>query len=501
MTVKILSTSYLGIEPFLVETQIDISRGLPMFTIVGLGDTAISESKDRIRAAIKNSGYFLEPRRITVNLSPANIRKVGSQFDLPIAVGILLAMEEVTDLLNKIEKYIFIGELALDGELKWVEGTVSSVILAKEFGFKGVVVPYANYSEANLIDGIEIIPCRTLMEVVNFLRGYYVKKDKPELQPNEEMDYGDFAEVKGQELAKRALEIVAAGGHNLIMIGTPGSGKSMLAKRLRSILPPMTSQEIIESTKIYSIAGELDKSRPIIDKRPFRAPHHTTTVSAMVGGGTIPKPGEITLANNGVLFLDEIGEFSRGILETLRQPLEDRKISITRSNYKVDFPAKFILVAASNPCPCGYAYEDGDRCTCTQYEINRYTKKLSGPILDRIDIQLKIRRLRDEELIEKREVENSETIKQRVVKAREFQKERFGEEKLNSQMDEKEIERFCKLNQETKKILKIAITSLNISARGYNKILKIARTISDLKGKKEIEKEEILEALSFRISE
>lgn len=497
MLVKVLSGSYFGVEPFLVNVEVDIGNGLPIFIIVGLGDTIIAESKDRIRAAIKNSGYLMEPKRIVVNLSPANLKKVGSNFDLPIAVGVMVGMGFVRDYNKVLENYMFIGEISLTGEIRRTQGVISAVLLGKELGYKGIIIPEENYEEARIIKGIEIIPLKNLKEVLKFIeRGEYLKKEIEEQMEKEEYSVV-LEDIKGQSLGKRALEICAAGGHNLIMIGSPGSGKTMLSKGILSILPPMEEREIIDSTKIYSVAGELSENKPIINKRPFRAPHNSSTVTSIIGGGKYPKPGEISLASNGILFMDEFTEFTRESIEALREPLEEKKISITRSRNRVEFPAKFIFIAACNPCPCGHGFEE-ELCTCSAYDIRRYSKKISGPIIDRIDIYVEIRKLSEEEILNGKKGEKSEKIKERVIEARKIQEKRFKDKLLNGDMTNKDLEKYCKLTEENKEVMKVAIRSLNLSMRAYNKILKVARTIADLDKSKDIKREHLLEAIAFR---
>lgn len=499
MNKRVLSSSYLALESFLIEVEIDISNGLPNFSIIGLGDTAISESKDRIKTALKNSGFKLDPKKIIVNLSPAGIKKEGAHFDLPIAIGIILTMGFIKDRYNILEKYLFIGELSLNGSVKKVNGALNTVIFAKEKGYKGVILPLENYYEASLIKGIEIIPVSSLKETADFIIKNEVIFNLDFFEKfsfQKELDI-DFSDVKGQSMAKRALEISAAGKHNLIMIGSPGSGKSMLGKRIISILPPMSEEEIIESTKIHSIAGELTEEKPIINIPPFRSPHHTSTPISIIGGGKKIVPGEISLASGGVLFLDELAEFPRSVLESLRQPLENGIISISRAQYRVDFKSNFIFIAASNPCSCGFYYE-GEKCTCTQTEVNKYMKKLSGPIMDRIDLHVEMRRLSEDELMCIDRGENSETIRKRVVKAREIQKKRFNSNKCNAEMSQKEIEIYCQLSDENKKYFKNVIKIMEISARGYDKILKVARTIADLENSIDIQKHHLMEAVSFR---
>lgn len=497
MNKTIFSSSYLGANSFLVEVEIDISSGIPFFSIIGLGDTAIAESRHRIRTALKNSDFKLPPKKIIVNLSPAGIKKEGAHFDLPIAVGIMNTMGFIKDRYEILKNYLFIGELSLSGKIKPVRGAINSVIFAKEKGFKGVVLPYSNFQEASLIKNIDIIPVSTLQEVATFISTNEISK--PPLQNfNITQNFHiDFSDVKGQNFAKRALEIAAAGKHNIILIGSPGCGKTMLCKRFETILPPLDEKEMIEVTKIHSIAGELSPSTPIVTNPPFRAPHHTSTLTSIIGGGYKIMPGEIALASNGVLFLDEIGEFSKIVLESLRQPLEDKFISISRTRYKVDFKSDFILIATANPCPCGFYYE-GSKCTCSQYEINRYQKKFSGPIMDRIDIHIEMKKLDEIELTQLAQGESSKSIRNRVINARNIQKKRFKDTRCNGDMTEMEIEKYCTLSKEDKDFFRQAIKVMGISARGYSKILKISRTIADLESSINIEKKHLLEALSFR---
>lgn len=501
MLAKVLSSGFLGIDPYQVEVEVDISNGLPVFNIVGLADAAISESRERVKAAIKNCGFSMNPKRILVNLSPAGIKKEGPQFDLPIAIGIMRSFGYIKED-NRLLNYMFIGELSLGGNIKRTNGVINAVICAKEKGMKGIVIPRENMKEAVMIEGIEVIPVRSLREVMEFVdEGKIQEYNEAALDKCEGMenrDITDFKEVKGQYAAKRALEISAAGGHNLFMVGSPGSGKSMLAKRLPTIMPAMTQKEIVESTKIYSSSGLLDGNFPVVNRRPFRNPHHSSSVVSLVGGGRIPKAGEITLAHTGVLFLDEATEFQKNVLETLRQPVEDRKISITRASYRVDFPTDFILVLASNPCNCGLFFEEGNKCTCTQQQINNYKKKISGPIVDMMDLYVEVKKLKTEELLEYGEGEPSESIRKRVESAREKQGSRMGEGNLNSNMTQKDIKKYCRLDSESIKLLKGAIESLGMSARSYDKTLKVARTIADLEDRELINKSDILEALSYR---
>ncbi|MDR1834321.1 MAG: YifB family Mg chelatase-like AAA ATPase [Fusobacteriaceae bacterium] len=498
MIVRVLSASYIGIDPYLVEVEVDVSSNLPSFSIVGLGDTAIDESKYRIRTALRNCGYGVLPRRVVVNLSPAGIRKEGVQFDLPIAVGLILAQGFLPDRNHILDEYLIMGELSLDGRIKAVKGTINAMILAREMNFKGILLPAENQREARIIKGVEIVPIRTLNDVERFFK----YGEKEEMPPAEEIpppvSEVDFADVKGQVQGKRGLEIAAAGGHNVLMIGSPGSGKSMLARRIISIMPPMTEKEIIECTKIHSVAGTLSGSRPVVNTRPFRAPHHTSSPVSIIGGGTKIMPGEISLASGGgVLFLDEFPEFSRQLLESLRQPLEDGVVSITRAMYRVEFPCRFLLIAAANPCKCGFLFE-GERCTCSTHEVSQYQKKLSGPILDRIDLHIEMRRLTEEELTQAPTGESSREIQKRVEKARAIQEQRNGEGLLNAYLGQKEMKKYCVIAEDDLGYFKSAIRMLEISARGYDKILKVSRTIADLDGSVRIRKEHLLEAISFR---
>lgn len=497
MLSKVLSASFIGVEGYIIEVEVDISNGLPIFNIVGLGDMAINESKERVKASIKNSGYDFSPKRVVVNLSPAHIRKEGSSFDLPIALGILIAFGMVSE--EKAKDYVVLGELSLGGEVNRVTGIINAVITSKENGIKGVIVPYENYLEAKMIQGVDIVPVRNLKELIAFYNDNKRVVFEEKHSEYEEEVFHDFSEVKGQYKAKRAMEIAAAGGHNLFMIGSPGSGKSMLAKRLPTILPKMAEDEIIECTKIFSIAGLLNEERSIITKRPFRTPHHTASNVSIIGGGRIPKPGEITLAHNGVLFLDEMNEFPKQIVETLRQPLEDKEISLSRAMYRVKFPSDFILIGASNPCKCGNHGDDRGRpCTCSEKEVKNYMGRISGPILDRMDLYIEIKRLTEDELLNHIPSESSKEIRNRVEKSRLIQRERFGKTKTNSQMSQKELKEYCVLGMEEKELIKRASERMGLSARSFDKILKVSRTIADLEEAEKIDKVHILEALSFR---
>ncbi len=544
MLTKILSAVNEGLDSKLVEVEVDVERGFPLFEIVGLPDKAVSEAKERVRSAIINSGFKFLPgnkKRLVINLAPADVKKEGSVYDLPIALGILIASKQIfcqvepdnrvrpdganredndatpqIDLIKKIQDSMFIGELSLNGELRHTKGVLPMVILAKKKGIKNVYVPKGNAEEAALIDGINVYPLDSLKDLLFHL------SSREEITPfkstqdwtkslKTEYEY-DFKYIKGQEFIKRALEIAAAGGHNVLMIGAPGSGKTLLARAMPSILPPMNKEEILEVTKIYSVAGLLKQNEYLKNQRPFRSPHHTTSDVAMVGGGQVPHPGEVSLAHRGVLFMDELAHFKRTTLESLRQPLEDGEIFVARARGSVSYPAKFILIASMNPCPCGYYRDPEKECKCGTGEIIRYRRKISGPFLDRVDIHLEVPRVKIDKLMDEEVAESSEKIRKRITKARQIQNRRFknfgdrvpktdkpnSQIMTNSEMTITQIKKFCQLDSTAEKLLKDALEKFILSARAYHRILKVSRTISDLAGSNKIKTEHLAEAIQYR---
>jgi magnesium chelatase family protein len=502
MLAKIESRSVLGIEAKKVDVEVDIAGGLPCFTIVGLADTAVKESRDRVISAIKNSGFKFPPKKITINLAPADLRKEGAGYYLAIALGILVANGEFGQELT--EGMVICGELSLDGGLRPINGVLPVAMGLAGSGSRGLVIPHGNSKEAGIVRGVAVYAAASLREVVEFLKGACVidpvsYEDPGADETPQDFDI-DFSDVKGQWHVKRGLEVAAAGGHNVLMIGPPGSGKTMLAQRLTTILPGLSLGEMLETTKIHSVSGLLSSSNHLVLRRPFRMPHHTVSYAGLVGGGSRLKPGEISLAHNGVLFLDELPEFRRDALEALRQPLEGGEVIICRAASSLKYPAKFMLVAAMNPCPCGYFTDPKKECHCTPPLIQRYLSKVSGPLLDRIDIHLEVPSLRYKELSGKSRGESSEAIRERVNTARAAQKKRYEGLPIycNAHLGSKETEKYCSIDKEATELLKLAILELGLSARGYDKVLKIARTIADLAGPDTISAEHISEAINYR---
>ena len=502
MLAKVKTAAVVGLEGHMVDVEVDISSGLPAMTVVGLPDAAVQEAKERVRAAIRNSGFNFPMKRIVVNLAPADLKKAGPSYDLPIAVGILLSSEQVS---TDSSRAIFLGELSLDGSLRHTHGILPMVALAREENFDTIVVPEVDAREASMIEGAKIIPVASLTQLVGYLQGEITiteyKADETDLTLNQPVaPVTDLADIKGQEHVKRALEVAAAGGHNVIMNGPPGSGKTLLARALPSILPPMTGEEAVEVTKIYSVSGLLPTDTPMIRQRPFRSPHFTISHAGLVGGGHWPRPGEISLSHRGVLFLDELPEFGHSLLEVLRQPLEDKVVTISRAQGRVTFPANFMLVGAMNPCPCGYYGDPFRKCTCSPGLVSRYQRRISGPFIDRVDIFIEVPHIDYEKLADDRLGEPSTTVQSRVNAARSLQLERFRGTRLtgNADMTPSEIRGFCQVEEAAQGLLKAAMKQLYLSARAFHRVLKLARTIADLEDSAIIKANHVAEAIQYR---
>ena len=504
MVAKVFTSSLYGIDGIMVEVEVDISHGLPSFSIVGLPELSVKESRERVRAAIKNAGFEFPNDRITINLAPADVRKEGASLDLPVAIGLLVAMGVVRQ--ESLEGHLITGELSLDGRIKGTRGVLPMAVLAAKEGFRRVVVPAENGREAAVVRGLDVYGATHLLDIVHYLLGdgtlRRFQPSETEEGPMPGRDDGiDFSDIRGQAQAKRAIEIAAAGGHNLLMIGPPGSGKTMVARRIPTILPPLSYREAIETTKIHSTAGLLSEEKYLVTERPFRAPHHSISDAGLIGGGSWPRPGEISLAHNGVLFLDEFPEFKRNILDSLRQPLESGSVIISRVAQAITFPASFMLIAAMNPCPCGYYGDPRRPCVCSGGQIHRYRSRVSGPLLDRIDLQIAVPPVTVRELSMETEEEPSEAIRKRVIAARQMQTERFGGRQVhaNGQMTTRMVKKYCGVNAYAKALLEQAVEKFSLSARAYHRILKVARTIADLDGKADMDEAHVAEAVQYRV--
>lgn len=503
MVRTVYSAATQGIEGFVVVVETNLEGFMPAYATVGLPDNAVKESKERVFAAIKNTGYVFPQKRITINLAPADIRKEGSSYDLPIALGILAASGQITS--DGLEDTVILGELSLEGRVRPIRGALSVALAAAEKGYRTIIVPEANANEAAMAPDIDVIAAESLAQIVDFINGDVslapTEVDISELFFQHSQYPLDMKDVKGQDAAKRALEVAVAGSHNLIMIGPPGSGKTMLAKRFPTILPPLTIAEALETTKIHSIAGYLPPDQPLLATRPFRSPHHSTSGAGLIGGGKYPRPGEVSLAHHGVLFLDELPEFKKNVLEAMRQPMEDARVTISRAMISTTFPARFMLIAAMNPCPCGFFGDPNNECTCSPLAVQRYRARISGPLLDRIDIHVEVPAVRFEELSSWQDGESSSAIRQRSQKAREIQLQRFqGRDGVyaNAHMTSKELREFCQLSSESMNLLRTAMDRLGLSARAYDRILKVSRTIADLDGDERIQPPHVAEAIQYR---